>query len=214
MSSLPVRDMQGNSVGTIDVPGELLDTTRGGQVVRDAIVAYRANQRHGTANTKTKGEVAGNGQKPWRQKGTGNARAGYRQSPIWRGGGVVFGPKPRNFNKDLNRKMLRLALAKIIADRIAENAVTVVDTLSVADAKTKNFVKLLKALNVNSGALIVTDVVSNELLLASRNVPGIEVASANYVNVYQIARFPQLVITKGALSVIQNRTNSPKESVS
>lgn len=214
MSSLPVCDMQGKSVGTVDIPEGLLDTKRGGQAVRDAIVAYRANQRLGTASTKTKGEVAGNGQKPWRQKGTGNARAGYRQSPIWRGGGVVFGPKPRSFNKDLNRKMLRLALAKVIADRIAENAVTVLDSLAMTDAKTKNFVKFLKGLNITGNILVVTDNVSNELLLASRNVSGVEVASATYVNVYQVARYPRLLITKEALNVIQGRTKGGKESAS
>jgi len=214
MSSLPVSDMQGNSAGTIDIPEELLDTKRGGQAVRDAIVAYRANQRLGTACTKTKGEVAGNGQKPWRQKGTGNARAGYRQSPIWRGGGVVFGPKPRSFNKDLNRKMLRLALAKVVADRFSENAVTVIDELAVSDAKTKNFIKALKNLNISGNILIVTDTVSNELLLASRNIPGVEVANAKFVNVYQIARYSRLLITKGALSVIQGRAIGSKESAS
>jgi len=214
MSSLPVCDMQGKSVGTVDIPEVLLDTKRGGQAVRDAIVAYRANQRLGTASTKTKGEVAGNGQKPWRQKGTGNARAGYRQSPIWRGGGVVFGPKPRSFNKDLNRKMLRLALAKVVADRISENAITIIDDLTVSDAKTKNFVQFLKKLNISRNVLIVTDKVSNELLLASRNIPGVEVANATFVNVYQIARFSRLLITKGALSVIQGRANGSKESAS
>lgn len=207
MSSLPVCDMQGKSVGTVDVPARLLDTKRGNQAVRDAIVAYRANQRLGTASTKTKGEVAGNGQKPWRQKGTGNARAGYRQSPIWRGGGVVFGPKPRRFNKDVNQKTMKLALAKIIADRIEGKAVTVVDQLALADAKTKNLAAVLKKFEL-SRVLVVTDNVSNELLLASRNLPGVEVARASHVNVYQIARYPRLLLTKGALSVLESRTGA------
>lgn len=212
MSSLPVCDMQGKSVGTVDVPARLLDTKRGKQAVRDAIVAYRANQRLGTASTKTKGEVAGNGQKPWRQKGTGNARAGYRQSPIWRGGGVVFGPKPRRFNKDVNQKTMKLALAKIIADRIEGKAVTVVDQLVLADAKTKNLASLLKKFELSRGVLVVTDDVSNELLLASRNLPGVEVARASHVNVYQIARYPRLLLTKGALSVLENRTGAQESA--
>jgi large subunit ribosomal protein L4 len=211
MSTLTVNNLEGKSVGTVTLPPELLDTTRGGQAVRDAIVAYMANQRHGNACTKTKGEVAGNGQKPWRQKGTGNARAGYRQSPIWRGGGVVFGPKPRSFNRDMNRKTLRLALAKVFADRVTENAVTVVETLSVTDAKTKSFVQMLKSLGMAKGVLLIVDDPSNNLLLSSRNVPGVEVARASHVNVYQIARYPRLLITKAALDVLQQRTTGSKE---
>lgn len=211
MSSLSVCNMEGKPVGQIDVPASLRDTTRGGQVVRDAIVAYRANQRHGNASTKTKGEVAGHGQKPWRQKGTGNARAGYRQSPIWRGGGVVFGPKPRSYAKDLNKKMMRLALGKIIADRVSENAITVVDAIRLSDAKTKNFKQWLGKLSFERG-LIITDEVSNELLLASRNIPGIEVVSAKLVNVYQIARSPKVLITQAAFAVLDQRVGSSKEA--
>lgn len=210
MSSLSVCNMQGAPVGTVDVPASLSDTSKGGQVVRDAIVAYRANQRLGTASTLTKGEVAGHGVKPWRQKGTGNARAGYRQSPIWRGGGVVFGPKPRDFGKDLNRKMLRLALGKIIADRVSENAVTVIDELKITEAKTKSFAAWLKTMNIVKG-LIVADTITNELLLASRNIAGIEVARASQVNVYQIARFPKLIVTKGALAVLNDRVTGAKK---
>lgn len=210
MSSLSVCNMEGAQVGTVEVPAALTDTTKGGQVVRDAIVAYRANQRLGTASTLTKGEVAGHGVKPWRQKGTGNARAGYRQSPVWRGGGVVFGPKPRDFSKDLNRKMARVALGKVIADRIAEGAVTVIDELKVADAKTKNFAAWLKKMGVTKG-LIITDAVSKELLLASRNVPGVEVARASHVHVYQIARFPKVLMTRGAIDVLNQRATGAKK---
>lgn len=204
MSSLSICNMEGAAVGTVDVPAALSDSSKGGQAVRDAIVAYRANQRLGTASTLTKGEVAGHGKKPWRQKGTGNARAGYRQSPVWRGGGVVFGPKPRSFRKDLNRKMSRLALGSVIAGRIAEEAVTVLDALNVSDAKTRNFVAWLKKMDI-AKALIVVEQPSRELLLASRNIPGIEVARASHVNVYQIARYPRLVVTKDALNILNQR---------
>lgn len=211
MSSLSLRNMQGEEVGKVDVPENLSDRTRGGQAVRDAIVAHRANQRIGSANTKTKGEVAGHGQKPWRQKGTGNARAGYKQSPIWRGGSVVFGPRPRSFRKDVNRKTLQVALARIVADRISENAVMVIDELSLPDAKTKGFAAWLAKIGVNRG-LIVSDNVSRELQLASRNVPGVEVARASHVNVYQIARHPRLILTKGALEVLNCRVTGRKEA--
>ena len=213
MSTLSVNNLEGKAIGTVDVPAALLDTKRGGQVVRDAIVAYQANQRHGNASTKTKGEVAGNGQKPWRQKGTGNARAGYRQSPIWRGGGVVFGPKPRSFNRDLNRKMLQLALAKIVADRVSENAVTVVDALTLNDSKTKSFIQVLKTLGLSKSVLIVSEDPSSNLLLASRNLPGVEIARASHVNVFQIARYTKLVITRGALEILNQRATGTKETV-
>jgi len=202
--------MEGASVGTVDVPAALTDTTKGGQAVRDAIVAYRANQRLGTASTLTKGEVAGHGKKPWRQKGTGNARAGYRQSPVWRGGGVVFGPKPRSFRKDFNRKMARLALGRVVADRVADESITVLESLQVSDTKTKNFVAWLKKMDITK-ALIVVDQPSRELLLASRNIPGIEVARASHVNVYQIARYPRLVITKDALGILNQRATGEKQ---
>ncbi len=211
MSTLTVNNLEGKPVGSITLPAELTDVTRGGQAVRDAIVAYHANQRQGTASTKTKGEVAGNGQKPWRQKGTGNARAGYRQSPIWRGGGVVFGPKPRCHTRDLNRKMQRLALSKVIADRVAENAVTVVESLSVADAKTKGFVQALKSLGLAKGVLVIVDDPTSNLLLASRNIPGVEVARASHVNVYQVARYQRLLVTKAALDVLHQRAMGKKE---
>jgi large subunit ribosomal protein L4 len=210
MSSLSVCNMEGAAVGTVDVPAALTDTTKGGQAVRDAIVAYRANQRLGTASTLTKGEVAGHGKKPWRQKGTGNARAGYRQSPVWRGGGVVFGPKPRSFRKDFNRKMARLALGRVVADRVADESITVLESLQVSDTKTKNFVAWLKKMDITK-ALIVVDQPSRELLLASRNIPGIEVARASHVNVYQIARYPRLVITKDALGILNQRATGEKQ---
>ena len=124
---------------------------------------------------------------------------------------MVFGPKPRSFNRDLNRKTLRLAVAKVFADRVAENAVTVVESLSVADAKTKSFVQLLKSLGLAKGVLLIVDDPSNNLLLSSRNVPGVEVARASHVNVYQIARYPRLLITKAALDVLQKRTTGTKE---
>lgn len=200
-------------MGTVDVPSSLTDTSKGGQAVRDAIVAYRANQRLGSASTLTKGEVAGHGVKPWRQKGTGNARAGYRQSPVWRGGGVVFGPKPRDFSKDMNRKMMRLALGRIVADRLAQDAVTVLDALTVGEAKTKPFAAWLKKMKVGK-ALIVADKVSPEILFAARNIPDVEIARATHVNVYQLARYPRLIITRDALEVLDRRaTGVKKEAV-
>src|SRR6185503_2820568 len=133
----------------------LVEGGRGTQAVHDTIVAYRANQRMGTACTKTMGEVAGSGKKPWRQKGTGRARAGSFRSPIWRGGGVVFGPKPRDFSKTVTRSTRQLALRKALSERLTAGDVVVVDDLKINGTKTKDFVAVLKALDIKNTALIV-----------------------------------------------------------
>ncbi len=210
MSSLSIHNMEGQEVGSVEIPASLQVTGKGSQAVRDAVVAYRANQRLGTACTKTKGEVAGRGGKPWRQKGTGNARAGYRQSPVWRGGGVVFGPKPRDFSKDVNRKTMRLALAKVISDRIGANEVMVVDTVSVAAPKTRDLASWLKKTDIKRGLIVCVEP-SRELLLAARNIPGLEIARASHLNVYQAVRYPKIVLERGALDVLARRVSGVKE---
>src|SRR5512136_2108958 len=134
---LTVKDIQGNSQGELEVQFPIIEDGRGGQAVHEAVVAYRAAQRNGTACTKTMGEVAGTGKKPWRQKGTGRARAGSFQSPLWRGGGVVFGPKPRDFGKKVSKKTRALALRKALGERLKAGDVVLVDELKLSSGKTK-----------------------------------------------------------------------------
>src|SRR5512136_3206242 len=136
---LSVKDIQGNEQGELEIQFPLIETNKGTQAVHDAVTAYRANQRRGTACTKTMGEVTGTGKKPWRQKGTGRARAGSFQSPLWVGGGVVFGPKPRDFAKKVSRSTKQLALRKALSERLRAGDVVVVDELKLASAKTKEF---------------------------------------------------------------------------
>lgn len=214
MSALTVHNAEGQSVGSVDFSDELMKSRRGTQALQQAIVTIRANQRAGTASTLTKGEVAGHGMKPWRQKGTGNARAGYRQSPIWRGGGVVFGPKPRSYAKAMNRKMARLALHRAVADKILDGQMLVVDQLAVTEARTRALVALLKKLKVETRALLVVDEVGRELALASRNLPGIEVAAAAHINPLQIVKFPRMVISKAALEQLKARLDVAEEKAS
>lgn len=205
MSAIPVLNKDGKAVGEVEIPAALLASKTASQALQQAIVTYRANQRAGTASTKTKGEVNGSGKKPWRQKGTGNARAGYRQSPVWRGGGVVFGPKPRSYRKDITRKTSKLALRRAIAARIENGGLVVVDDFRVEQPKTKAFSAALKPFGAERGALVVVDQAARELLLASRNIEGVELVEARQVNSLQLLKFPRVIVTKAALAGLQAR---------
>src|SRR5216684_599204 len=167
---IAVKDIKGNSQGELEVKFPLIEDGKGTQAVHDAVVAYQAAQRMGTACTKNVGEVAGTNKKPWKQKGTGRARAGSFQSPLWRGGGVVFGPKPRDFSKKVSRKTKHLALRKALSERLRAGDVLVVDDLKLESAKTKDFIGVLSALDLKKGsALIVAQGTDKNLTLASRN---------------------------------------------
>ena len=214
MSSLTVHNAEGKAIGKVEFADALLSTRRGGQALQQAVVTIRANQRAGTASTKTKGEVAGSGKKPWRQKGTGNARAGYRQSPIWRGGGVVFGPKPRSYAKSMNRKTAKLALWRALSDKIAGGQLMVLDQVAVSEPKTKAVLSLLKGLNITVKTLLVVDQVGRELALASRNLAGVEVAAAINLNPVQVLKYPQVVVSKAALEQLQTRLEVAQEKAS
>src|SRR2546425_3101824 len=152
---LAVKDIKGQGQGELEVKFALIENGKGTQAVHDAVVAYLANQRMGTACTKNVGEVAGTNKKPWRQKGTGRARAGSFQSPLWRGGGVVFGPKPRDFGKKVGRKTKQLALRKALTERLNAGDVLVVDDFKVESPKTKGFVDLLKRFELGGTVLVV-----------------------------------------------------------
>jgi len=205
MSKLLVKDIQGKQTGECELSDELLVFDKGLQAVHDAVVAYQANQRAGTASTLTKGEVRGSGKKPWKQKGMGRARAGYRQSPVWRGGGVTFGPKPRNYRKNLPKKMARLAFRRAFSDRVAAGNVVVIEELTMASPKTKEFAALLERLAPKRSALFIVDELQQNMVLASRNVPKVEVVEAKNANIYQILRYPLIVVTRSGLASLEER---------
>src|SRR5712671_6116815 len=167
---LAVKDIKGQSQGELEVQFALIENGKGTQAVHDAVVAYLANQRMGTACTKNVGEVAGTNKKPWRQKGTGRARAGSFASPLWRGGGVVFGPKPRDFSKKVSQKTRQLALRKALSERLRAGDVVLVDDLKLESAKTKEFLGVLAALELKGSTLLVSNAADKNLKLASRNV--------------------------------------------
>jgi large subunit ribosomal protein L4 len=204
MSKLSVHDMKGAALAETDFPDALL-TKKGQQAVHDVIVAYQAGLRAGTASTLGKGAVAGSGKKPWRQKGTGRARAGYRQSPVWRGGGVAHGPHPRSYAKKVPQKVARLAFRCAFSDLIREGRVRVLDELTIAEPKTKAALALLKSLGIDKGALILVEKLDKNLLCAVRNLQSVEATTAQSVSTYQLLRYPVTLVTRAALETLQTR---------
>ncbi|MGQ9660981.1 MAG: 50S ribosomal protein L4 [Kiritimatiellia bacterium] len=205
MITLPVYNLQGGVVGEVTVSEELLKREACEQAVHDVVVNHLARLRRGTASTRNKGAVAGSNRKPWPQKGTGRARAGYRQSPVWRGGGVAFGPHPREYGGKINRKVRRLAFCRVMSEKLDSGAVKVVESLAFSAARTKELVALRKALKANAAVLFVTDTADRNFMLAARNLPDVAVANAKDVEVYQLLRYPILVITTEGLRIVQQR---------
>jgi large subunit ribosomal protein L4 len=185
---------------------DIIEDGRGTQAVHDVIVAMRAARRSGSANTKTKAEVDLSGAKPWRQKGTGRARAGYKSSPIWRGGGVVFGPKPRDYSKKISKSTRRLAFQKALSERINAGDVLAIDKFVVNELKTKSFVELLRKQTDAEKVLIVSDSFDENTFKAARNVKPVKLATASDVNTEQLLRFQKILVTQKALEQLAERT--------
>jgi large subunit ribosomal protein L4 len=204
---LSVKNAQGQSQGELEVKFALIENGKGTQAVHDTVVAHRANQRSGTACTKTVGDVSGSNKKPWRQKGTGRARAGSNQSPLWPGGGVVFGPKPRDFGKKVNVRTRQLALRKALSERLKAGDVVVVDELKLSSPKTKEFVGVIAALELKGTTLIVANGADKNLLLASRNVPDVTLTTGESLNTYDVLRPDKLLFTRSAFEKLEARLN-------
>jgi len=202
-----IKDIKGSNLGELEVKFALVEDGRGTQAVHDAVTAYRANQRMGTASTKNAGEVAGTNKKPWKQKGTGRARAGSFQSPLWRGGGVVFGPRPRDFGKKVSKKTKQLALRKALSERLKAGDVVIIDDLKLTSARTKDFVGVLNALEVTGTALIVSPADKN-LTLASRNLPNVAFTTGDALNTYDVLRPDKLLFTRSAFEKIEARLSA------
>ncbi len=202
---LTIKDITGKDQGELEVKFQLVEGGKGTQAVHDTVVAYRAAQRMGTACTKNVGDVAGTNKKPWRQKGTGRARAGSFQSPLWRGGGVVFGPKPRDFTKKISRTTKQLALRKAMTERLRAGDVLLVDDLKLGSSKTKEFVGVLNALDLDGTALFVAHVADKNLMLATRNVPNVVLTTSDSLNTYDVLRSDKLVFTRNAFEQLEAR---------
>jgi large subunit ribosomal protein L4 len=202
---LAIKDTKGNDAGELEIKFPVIEDGKGTQAVHDAVVAYMAAQRMGTACTKNVGEVAGTNKKPWRQKGTGRARAGSFQSPLWRGGGVVFGPKPRDFGKKVSRNTRQLALLKALSERLRAGDVLVVEDLKLSSPKTKEFLAVLAALQLKGSTLVVWQGADKNLTLASRNVANVSLATSDTLTTYDVLRPDKLVFTRGAFEQVEAR---------
>ena len=203
---MSIKDISGKDQGELEVKFTMIENGKGTQAVHDAVTAYRAAQRSGTACTKNAGEVAGTNKKPWRQKGTGRARAGSFQSPLWVGGGVVFGPKPRDFSKKISKKTRALALRKALSARLQAGDVVVVDDLKLTSAKTKDFVNVISALSLTGTTLVISNGEENKnLTLASRNISYVEVTTSDTLNTYDVLRPDKLLFTKSAFEKVEAR---------
>src|SRR6059036_2035597 len=184
---------------------DIIEDGRGTQAVHDVVVAMRAARRSGSANTKTKAEVNLAEPEPWRQKGTGRARAGYKSSPIWRGGGVVFGPKPRDYSKKVPKSVRRLAFRKALSERISAGDVLTVDKFVVPELKTKSFLALLKKQTDARKVLLISDAFDQTTFKSARNVKLVKLASASDVNTEQLLAFEKILVTHKALERLAER---------
>jgi large subunit ribosomal protein L4 len=202
---IAIKNLAGENSGEMDVKFALVENGKGTQAVHDAVVAYNAAHRSGTASTKTVGDVAGTNKKPWKQKGTGRARAGSFRSPLWAGGGVVFGPKPRDFSKTISKKTKQLALRKALSERLKLGDVVIVDDLKLASPKTRDFAGVISALDLKGTTLIISSGIDRNLTLASRNIEKVALTTSDSLNTYDVLRPDKLLFTKSAFEKVSDR---------
>ncbi len=202
-----VKAKDGKDAGEHKVAFDVLENAKGTQAVHEVVTAYRAAQRSGTAKTKDRSEVAGTGKKPWRQKGTGRARVGSRRNPVWRGGGVAHGPRPRDYSKKVNQKTRKLALRKALGERLTDGYVIVVDDLALETKRTKDFIRMMVELQVeeNTTVLLVDDAGNENLRLGSRNVPGVDTETGATLNTYQVLLYDKLIFARDAFQAVEGR---------
>lgn len=204
MPKVPLYNQQGEQVGDIELADSVFAVQVNEAVMHQAVVAYLANQRTATAKTKTRGEVRGGGRKPWRQKGTGRARHGSIRSPIWRGGGTVFGPDGReNYKQTLPKKMKRLAIKSALTAKLNAGSLIVLDALRIDAPKTKEMVKILENLKTGRKVLLVLEGIQENVIKSARNIPGVKTTHAGQLNVYDILNTDNLVITRDAVAQVE-----------
>ena len=203
MAKIDVYDLTGAKAGTMTLSDEVFGAEYNSALIHQVVKAYLANQRQGTKSALTRSEVRGHAKKPWRQKGTGRARHGSTKGPQWRGGGVVFAPKPRDFSQKINKQMKRNAFISDISTKLAENNIIVVKDLNIAEPKTKVMKKVLDDLKVNKSALLVVKGENENVARASSNLPKVSMCDSDLLNVYQIVATNKLVITQDAIKSIE-----------
>jgi large subunit ribosomal protein L4 len=212
-----VVNLTGKVLRSIDLDDRVFGIRPNQAVVHQAVVTQQANARQGTHDTRTRGEVAGGGKKPYRQKGTGHARQGSRRAPHFKGGGIVFGPHPRSYEQALPRKMRRLALRSVLSSRLAEDALIIVDSFQLSSPKTKTLLSTLSGLGISAGTLVVIGERSDGVWRAARNLEQVHVVTPNGLNLLDLLRLPRLVLTESAVTQLTRTLTAdlkPAEPVS
>jgi len=204
MPEVEVKDGNNNTIGKITLRDDIFGVQAKQGIVHDAVINYLANKRQGTHATKTKGLVSGGGKKPWKQKHTGRARSGSIRSPLWRGGGIVFGPQPRDYSYNLPKKVKRLALMTAFQEKLSSGEVVIIDNLSLEKPKTKDMVSILKNLGLHDkSVLIVLPEKNDTILLSARNIPGVSVTRAMDLNTYDILSKNVVLMTREAAAKLE-----------
>ena len=202
MANVTVYNMEGNEVGTMELNDAVFGVEVNEHLVHLAVVRQLANNRQGTQKAKTRSEVSGGGRKPWRQKGTGHARQGSIRAPQWTGGGVVFAPVPRDYEVKMNKKERRAALKSALTSKVQDNKLVVVDSLALAEAKTKEMQKVLTNLKADK-ALVITAADDQNVVIAARNIADVQTATVSTMNVYDVMKHNTVVVTKDAVASIE-----------
>jgi len=202
MAKVSVYNMEGKEVDTIDLSDAVFGVEVNEHLVHMAVVQQLANKRQGTQKAKTRSEVSGGGRKPWRQKGTGHARQGSIRAPQWKGGGVVFAPKPRDYSFKMNKKEKRAALKSALTSRVQENKLIVVDELKFDEIKTKNFKAVMDNLKVTKAYVVLNDN-DEKVVMSARNLPNVQTALTNTINVYDVMKGGTVILTKDAVKTIE-----------
>jgi len=210
MTKAPIFKSNGSAAGDIELNAEIFGLELNHDLLRQAVMVFLANNRQGTSSTKTRGEVKHTTKKVWRQKGTGRARQGMKSAPHWKGGGIVFGPTPRDFSMSFPKKMRRSALLNAMSARAAENAIVVVEEFGITEGKTKQGVEFLKALGLeNTKLLLVLDEPTEEIILAFRNIPSVYMATVDSVGTYDVLTSEKVLFTKAGLDLFAALKLSP-----
>lgn len=202
MPNVALYDIKGQNIGDIALSENVFGQPVNTAVMHEVVVAHLANCRQGTQSAKTRSEVSGGGKKPWRQKGTGRARQGSTRSPQWRHGGVVFAPKPRDYTIRVNKKVKRLAMKSALSSKVEGNEIVVFDALNIEAPKTKEMVKVLKAVDVNKALIVLADK-DEAVERASANIEGVKTTLVGTLNVYEILKYEKLILTKASVEKIE-----------
>ena len=203
MPTAVLYNMQGSKVGDVELSSALFGAEVNKAVLHETVVNYLANQRQGTQSTKTRTEVSGGGAKPFRQKGTGRARQGSTRAPQWIKGGVALGPKPRDYSYSINKKVKKLAMVSALSAKAADECVMVIDNLKMDEIKTKAIADMLKAMGVDSKALIVTNEMEKNVYLSARNIEGVKASYVGMLNVYDVLNHDKFIVAKDAIAKLE-----------